>query len=127
MSLNNLAAMLSDLDQHEAACESAQEAVELRRQLAAQRPEVFQADLARSLIVLALCTEHADSPLAAVGLAREAVATLSPAFIRYPAAHGGLLAAMLQEYLRLCDLAGQQADVDLLTPLQPYFDFGKQD
>ncbi len=127
MSLNNLAAMLSDLGQHEAACERAQEAVERYRQLAAQRPEVFQADLSLSLIVLALCTEHADSPPAAVGLAREAVAMLSPAFIRYPAAHGGLLTAMLQDYLRLCDLAEQQADVDLLMPLLPYLTSEEQD
>ena len=127
MSLNNLANRLRALGQHEAACARAQEAIELYRQLAAQRPEVFQAGLARSLIVLALCTEHADSPLAAVGVVREAVATLSPAFIRYPAAHGGLLTAMLQDYLRLCDLAEQQADVDLLMPLLPYLTSEEQD
>ena len=44
---------LSDLGQHEAACERAQEAVELRRQLIEQRPEVFQAGLAMSLNNLA--------------------------------------------------------------------------
>jgi tetratricopeptide (TPR) repeat protein len=51
--LNTLALRLSDLGQREAALAAAQEAVELRRALAAQHPDRFQPDLAMSLNNLA--------------------------------------------------------------------------
>lgn len=47
--LNNLAARLSELGQRETAVTAAQEAVDLNRELAADRPEVFQSNLAMAL------------------------------------------------------------------------------
>jgi len=48
-SLNNLAARLSDLGRRELALAAAEEAAALYRELAAQRPDAFRADLAGSL------------------------------------------------------------------------------
>ena len=48
-SLNNLGAMLSELGRREDALAAAQEAVEIRRRLAAERPDAFLPDLAASL------------------------------------------------------------------------------
>ena len=53
MSLNNLAAMLSDLGRREEALTTAQEAADLYRGLARARPEAFTPDLAMSLNNLA--------------------------------------------------------------------------
>jgi len=52
-SLNNLAVALSDLGRREEALTTAEEAVRLRRALAAARPDAFTPDLASSLTNLA--------------------------------------------------------------------------
>ena len=127
-SLKNLAAMNSMLGQHEAACVAAQEAVELYRQLTTQQHEVFQADLAYSLMMLALCTEHTDSPTAAFNLMYGAVTTLIPVFLLRPEIHEDMLREALLHYLRLCNLAKQLPNPDLLAPLHPYLSaFAKKD
>ena len=51
-SLNNLGLDLSDLGRREEALAASQEAVEIRRRLAAARPDAFLPDLARSLSAL---------------------------------------------------------------------------
>ena len=53
MSLNNLANRLSELGRREEALKAAEEAVQIRRALAAARPEAFTPDLAMSLNNLA--------------------------------------------------------------------------
>nr|WP_315230259.1 tetratricopeptide repeat protein [uncultured Albidiferax sp.] len=118
--LNNLANRQSAMGQHEPALQTAQEAVGLRRSLAAQRPDVFLPNLARSMIVLALCTDKVQGAEPACKLAREAVKTLRPAFMQRPQAHGGLMLAMRDEYLKLCQSANQAPDNELIAPLTPY-------
>ena len=49
MSLNNLSVRLADLGRREEALAAIEEAVTLRRQLAAARPDAFPPDLAASL------------------------------------------------------------------------------
>ena len=49
MSLNNLGHQLSELGRREDALAAAQEAVEIHRRLAAERPDAFLPDLATSL------------------------------------------------------------------------------
>lgn len=120
-SLSNLAIRLIDLGQREPALRAAQQAVDIRRELAAQRPDVYQPDLARSLIVLALRTRDARSAADALPFAHDAVATLSPEFLRHQSSHSGLMRAMRREYLELCESAGQAPDPELLAPLLPYF------
>nr|WP_315240447.1 tetratricopeptide repeat protein [uncultured Albidiferax sp.] len=119
-SLNNLANRQSALGQHAPALEAAQEAVGYRRRLATQRPEVFLPGLARSMIVLALCTYEVQGAESALTLAHEAVKTLHPAFMQRPQAHGSLMLAMRDEYLKLCQSANQAPDNELIAPLTPY-------
>ena len=121
MSLSNLANMLSGLGQREPALRAAQQAVDIRRELAAQRPDVYQPDLARSLIVLALCTRDVRGAMEALPFAHDAVATLSPEFLRHQSAHAELMGVVRREYLELCESAGQAPDLELLAPLLPYF------
>ena len=54
MSLNNLAVRLADLGRREDALAAIEEAVTIRRQLAAARPDAFRPDLATSLNNLSL-------------------------------------------------------------------------
>jgi tetratricopeptide (TPR) repeat protein len=73
MSLNNLANRLSDLGEREAALAAAREAVDIRRGLAAQRPDAFRPDLAGSLNNLAAMLRDLGEREAALAAAREAV------------------------------------------------------
>ena len=120
-SLNNLANGLRDLGQREPALLAAQEAVDIRRELAAQRPDVYRPDLAMSLIVLALCTRDVRGAADALPFAHDAVATLSPEFLRHQSSHSRLMRVVRREYLELCESAGQAPDLELLAPLLPYF------
>jgi hypothetical protein len=75
-----LALALSENGKREPALAAAREALELYRELAAARPDVFKPDLARSLIVLALRIEEAaasaNSGVEARQYARESLAEL---------------------------------------------------
>ena len=119
--LNGLAVALAKIGQREPALQAAQEAVDLYRELATERPDVFRPNLAMSLIVLALRTRDSGTAVDALPLAREAVEVLSPEFLRYPQAHGDLMRAMRDEYIQWCESVGVDPDRDLLDPLQPFF------
>jgi hypothetical protein len=95
--------------------------VDLYRALAAQRPEAFRPDLARSLCVLARRANELDNPQHAMLHAHEAISTLSQEFLCRPNAHAPLLRVMLREYLSLCETTQQSPDLTLLEPLLPYF------
>ncbi|KAF7967312.1 hypothetical protein HWV62_34741 [Athelia sp. TMB] len=86
-SLVNLSIRLSDLGRHEEALVANQEAVELRRTLAAERPQAFNADLAESLnnlsVDLSSQGRHGEALAAiqeAVGLRRVLAAERPEAF-----------------------------------------------
>ncbi|MET3133897.1 tetratricopeptide (TPR) repeat protein [Oxalobacteraceae bacterium GrIS 1.11] len=119
MSLNNLANRLSDLGRREPALLAAQEAVALCRELARQLPEVFQPNLARALIVLALQICDGDAGQAALA-GHEAIVILRPVFLKSPAAYGGLMAAIIRDYLQFCESTGDDPDHKLLAELIPY-------
>ncbi len=72
-SLNNLATRLSDLGQREQALKVAQEAVDIRRELAATRPDAFRPDLAGSLNNLANQLSDLGQREQALEAAQEAV------------------------------------------------------
>jgi tetratricopeptide (TPR) repeat protein len=73
LSLNTLANILRELGQREAALQAAQEAADIRRELAAQRPDTFQPDLAASLNTLATMCSELGQREAALRPAQEAV------------------------------------------------------
>ena len=116
-SLNNLANRLSDLGRREEALEAAQEAVALYRDLAAARPDAFTPDLARSLSVLADMLEAAGGLEAALTHDREAVERLSPYFLARARAHADLMSAIVRDYVRRVEAAGEVPDAELLRPI----------
>ena len=70
--LNGLAIALAQAGEREAALQTAQEAVDIRRELAAQRPDVFRPDLAASLNTLATRLSDLGEREAALQAAQEA-------------------------------------------------------
>lgn len=115
--LNNLSVRLSALGQREAALAAIQEAVDIRRALAAARPDAFRPDLAISLWVLADCLdENGDLP-GGMAANAEAVAVLAVPFLQLPAAFAEQMAGMVQEYARRCETLGREPDRDPLAPI----------
>ncbi len=86
--LNNLANRLSDLGRREEALKTAQEAVEIHRALAAERPDAFRPDLAMSL-------NNLGNMLSELGRREEALETAQEAVELY-----GALAAERPEAFR---------------------------
>jgi tetratricopeptide (TPR) repeat protein len=112
MSLNNLAAFLSELGDREAALNAAREAVDLYRALAAQRPDAFRPDLAMSLNNLANHLGELGDREAALTAAREAVDIRRALAAQRPDAFRPDLAVSLRVFadcLESEDLAGALA------------------
>jgi tetratricopeptide (TPR) repeat protein len=115
--LSNLGVRLSDLGRREPALQAAQEAVDIRRRLAQDRPDAFLPDLARSLGVLGTCLA-ADVRLGeAVAAFAESVRTLAPAFSRLPQAFAPLMRALVSDYLTHVKELGESPDMELLGPV----------
>ncbi|MFM7204932.1 MAG: tetratricopeptide repeat protein [Myxococcota bacterium] len=81
------------LGRREEALQATQEAVVIRRQLAAQTPDAFNPDLARSLSNLGRWLSELERREEALAASREAVDILTPYLLQLPQAHG-------QEWLR---------------------------
>ncbi len=120
-SLNNLAKFLSDLGQREEALQAAQEAVAMRRELAAQRPDAFRPDLATSLNNLANFLSELGQREEALQAAEEAVTLLSAYFLAQPGAFGQWMAVCLRNYLTYAERVGIQPDVQLISPIIEVF------
>jgi tetratricopeptide (TPR) repeat protein len=121
MSLNNLGTDLSELGRREEALEAAEEAAGLYRQLAQARPDAFLPDLARSLGTLGACRRAATKARDAEAAFSEGIRALLPAFLRLPAAYGGLMSALVRDYLSLAAQLGEAPDKDLLGPIVAAF------
>ena len=117
MSLNNLATMLSELGDREAALSAAREAADLYRALAAQRPDAFRPYLATSLWVLAKCLDAVDRRDGGVVANAEAITELSGLFQRHKRAFGGQIAGMAREVHQRCEVLGREPDPQLLAPV----------
>ena len=116
-SLNNLSNRLSDLGRREDALAAGEEAVEIRRRLAAARPDAFPDPLATALWVLSgrLADSGADDD--AERTHRAALTTLAPLFQRHPAALAPKIAAMAKDYFERCQRTGQTPDEATLAPI----------
>jgi tetratricopeptide (TPR) repeat protein len=102
--LNNLGLALSEMGRREEALQAAQEAVEIRRRLAAQHPDAFLPDLAGSLLNLGKALSEMGRRAEALQAAQEAVeirrrlaAQHPDAFLPDLAASLNNLGAMLSE------------------------------
>ena len=61
-------------------------------------------------------------PPEAIASFAEAVRTLTPTFIRYPAALARLMTQMLRDYLRLCKETSVEPDREMLAPVIAVFE-----
>jgi tetratricopeptide (TPR) repeat protein len=116
-SLNNLGGFLSDLGRRQEALAAAEDAVRLYRMLAGSRPDAFTPNLAGSLSVLGDKLEGLDRLAEAVHNDEDSVCLLAPYFMRSPRAFAGAIVSYMQDYMRRCELAGQEPDAELLTPI----------
>ncbi len=105
--LNNLAHRFSALGRREEALAAAEEAVTLRRALAAARPDAFTPALATSLSVLG--DQHAGLAhwQAALDAYAEAAQRLTPYMARLPQAFGGLYVQNMRDLIRAMIAAGR--------------------
>jgi tetratricopeptide (TPR) repeat protein len=117
IALNNLGEFLSDLGRREDALAAAQEATDIRRRLAAARPDAFLPDLASSLNNLGLHLSELGRREDALAAAQEAVAALAPFFLKLPAAYGQWMAVMARQYIECSESLGVEPDAALLAPI----------
>lgn len=109
---------LTNLGRREEALDAAQEAVQLRRQLADQRPDAFIPDLVASLDTLG-CILQQDSRMtdAATACFAEGIEHLTPLIMQLPMAYGSLIQQLVRDYLEVCQQQGIEPDVTLLRPV----------
>ncbi|TMP22860.1 hypothetical protein CWB99_23790 [Pseudoalteromonas rubra] len=107
----------SELGQREAALASATEAVEHYSALAEIHPDTFLPNLAGTLNNLANRQSELGLREAALFSSKEAVQLLSPYFIKWPEAYKSWMGIMLGNYLRYCEAADQEPDVELVLPI----------
>ncbi|KAF7967648.1 hypothetical protein HWV62_33603 [Athelia sp. TMB] len=103
-SLSNLSVYMSDLGRHKDALAATQEAVGLRRALAAERPEAFSADLAESLHNLSIDLSSHGRHEEALAVIQEAVGRHRALAAKRPEAFNADLATSLNGLsIRLSD------------------------
>ncbi|MHC4168468.1 MAG: tetratricopeptide repeat protein, partial [Planctomycetota bacterium] len=124
---NNLGNRLSELGRREDALTAAQEAVEIRRRLAKDRPDAFAANLATSLGALGTCLHGAARLKEAVEAFREGVEVLKPAFLALPGAFTELMGKLVSVYLSGAKELGEMPDMELLGPIVARFEEMKEE
>jgi len=116
--LDGLGNRLSWAGQREAALAATQEAVDLYRGLAAQRPDAFTPDLARSLSNLSDHLDAVDRTPEAAAASEEALRLLEPVVQQYPEPFRGLTTVTLNDYKHRSDKAGLPVDQALVARLR---------
>ena len=116
-SLTNKSSFLGALGRHEEALAAVEEAVELRRELAALHSDAFRPDLATSLSVRGDILNGLHRPGDAMASHAESLRTLLPSLQHLPQAFAGLSGRVLRDYLECAQAAGQEPDMELLEPI----------
>ncbi|MCS7352371.1 MAG: hypothetical protein RMM10_12815, partial [Anaerolineae bacterium] len=109
-----LVSMLFGSGRYEEALQATQEAVQIRRQLAAQHPQAFLPDLARSLGAYGLVLMSSGRALEARAAFAEGLRKILLLARDLPAPHMDLAAALLRDYLEAWQEAGQEPERELL-------------
>lgn len=120
--LNNLSGRLDALGRREEALAAIEEAVEIRRSLAAARPDAFADPLSTSLWVYADRLETSDRPDDALVAHMDAARIMTPNLQRFPAALAPKMAAMLKEYFERCERFETDPDMESLAPAIAVFE-----
>ena len=106
---------LSALGRREEALAAAQEAVDIRRQLAVQQPDAFLPDLARSLAVYGVILRGLGRHAEAAAAFAEGLRVIHPFVRASPAAFGELANALLQNYRGACEAVEETPDEALVA------------
>jgi hypothetical protein len=118
---------LRALGRREEALLATNEAVSIRRDLAAARPDAFLPDLARSLGGKgAILRAGGDGPGASQCF-REGMVHLKPLFLRTPDAFSSLMMALTRDYLQACETGDLEPDMALLAEVLPVLTEGQAD
>jgi len=112
--LNRLGFALSALGRRAEALQATQEAVEIRRRLAAQHPDAFLPDLAMSLNNLGNRLSEIGEPEKALAAYEEAVRILLPFFRVLPPAFADRMRYTLRDYLAACGRGKREPDWELV-------------
>ena len=115
--LNNLAARLRELGQREEALARAEEAMGIRRKLAAERPDAFLPDLAMSLGARGSVLLGLERYGEAANSFAEGLQSITPQFLKLPAAFGRLVVYLAWAYPEACQRAGREPDAAVLGPV----------
>jgi hypothetical protein len=95
-----------------------QEATDIRRKLALERPEVWTPNLALPLNNVASLLSALGRHVEALAAAREALTILSSHFIKLPEAYASWTRVMVRQYNELSEMAGAEPDLALLDPIE---------
>ena len=117
VSLTNLAGRLSELGRHDAALDMAQDAVEIRRDLAAAQPDAFCVALSTSLGAKTMVLIGLERKAEALATTAEAIAILRPYFLGSPAPFAGLMSGHVRNYQKLSQQLESEPDTELLGPI----------
>jgi hypothetical protein len=113
--------MLSELGRREDALKATEEAVSIRRELAAARPDAFKPDLAMSLSNLADRHDEQGNTEVAIQYDIEAIATMSGPFLMLPTAHARMMMVYVRDYLKRCEKRGIEPAAAQLAPIVEVF------
>ncbi|MEM6945491.1 MAG: hypothetical protein AAF565_17240, partial [Pseudomonadota bacterium] len=108
---------LSEVGRREEALAAAEEAVALRRTLAAARPEAFTPNLAMSLGALGQVQRQTDPALAAQTFA-DGLQRIAPLLEAVPEAFSGLATALFNDLKAASEEAGAQPDAALVARIE---------
>ena len=105
---------LFGLGRREDALKASQEAVDIYRALAKDRPDAFLPDLATSISVMSDVLAAMERPADAAAAAQDALSMLAPFVERYPQNFGQLARTIGSDVLKYCGAAGIEPDTALL-------------
>lgn len=105
------------LDRREEALTVLQEAVEIRRRLAAEDPDIHQPDLAAALHDLGHELHELGRSEEAVLATKDAVRLLAPFYRRQPTIFDADMRRMMRSYLTQIAAAEQPPDAELIKPI----------
>jgi tetratricopeptide (TPR) repeat protein len=114
LSLNNFGVRLSAVGRREDALRASQEAVDIRRALANERPDAFLPNLAMSLGAMSQTLVGAERFAEAAAAAREGLEAIAPFAEAQPQAFGGLAGALARAHVEASEKAGAEPDLALM-------------
>ncbi len=115
--LNNQANRQSEMGQREAALQSIEEAVKIRRELAARNREMFLPNLATGLQTFGRVLVAAGNPIAAAAKFAEGLRLITPFALQLPHAHISRAVGLAQDYLSAAQSANLTPEPETLRCL----------